>query len=108
LVRSPCEGYYVPINFYEPLFLDGALFNQLGGPIGSTQGLLSDCEVVARMIGLPTDLDPDSKCFRDATANADKLGLGWWRYATESSRCLQLIAACRKSLEWGAVIVFHG
>jgi hypothetical protein len=108
MYHSDYQGYYVPIDFYEPLYPSGELFDQLGGQIGSTQGLLRDCEEVAKMIGLPTYLDADSKCFFDAVASAAKLGQGWWRYPTECERCLKMIAACRKSLEWGSIIEFHG
>jgi hypothetical protein len=108
MYHSDYQGYYVPIDFDDPLYPRGELEEELGGPIGSTRFLLSDCEEVARMIHLPTDLDADSKCFDDAVTSAEKLGQGWWNYATESERCLKLIAACRKSLEWNSVIVLHG
>lgn len=108
MYHSESKGYYVPIDFSCPLHPRGDSFEELGGQIGSTQGLLSNCVEVARVIGLPDDLEPDSKCFRDATESADELGDGWWRYENECRICLSLIQACRQSLELEAVIVFSG
>jgi hypothetical protein len=100
-------GYYVPIDFYEPIYpFDDKLTKHVGEVIGASERLLSDCEDVAKVIGLPTDLDPTSKCFHDAINSAAKLGGGWWNYPLESYACLQLITAARKSLELGSVIVF--
>jgi hypothetical protein len=106
MYHSDSTCYYVPLDFYEPVWPDARLIEAVGGQIGSTKWLLSDCEAVAQMIGLPTDLEPGSKCFADATASAAKLGDGWWNYPSESYACLQLMIACRKSLELGSVIVF--
>src|SRR5262249_36369377 len=59
-------GYYVPIDFYDAIYPGEKLSKHVGAVIGSSHGLLRDCEDVAKVIGLPTDLDPTSKCFRDA------------------------------------------
>jgi hypothetical protein len=99
-------GYYVPIDFYVAIYPDAKLSKEVGFVIGSSYGLLADCETVANVIGLPTDLDPTSKCFRDATGSAAMLGDGWWNYPLESYACLQLITAARKSIELGSVITF--
>lgn len=109
MYHEESKGFYLPVEFDEPLWPeDEALRKELGGWIGSTKWLLSDCEEVAGMIELPTDLEADSKCFDDAVASAAKLGQGWWQYRTEAERCLKVIAACRKSLEWGSIIELHG
>jgi hypothetical protein len=106
MYHDETKGYYVPSDFYEPIYPAAELREDVGEQIGSTYGLRDDCEAVANMIGLPPDLDPTSKCFRDATSSAAKLGDGWWNYPTEAYVCLQLITACRKSIELGSVITF--
>jgi hypothetical protein len=106
MYHSDSRGYYVPIDFYDTIFPSTKLAKDVGAEIGSTQGLLADCKAVAKVIDLPADVDPKSKCFADAISSAARLGDGWWNYPLECEICLQLMIACRKSLELGSVLVF--
>ncbi len=107
--HSDCEGFYVPVEMYDVLVPPDELYEAVGGIIGSSQGLLADCEHIAGLIGLPLDLDPKGKAFRDTVKRLGQTGAdGWWRYPRECETLLKLHKASQKSLELGAAIVFQG
>lgn len=74
--------------------------------IGSSQGLLEECLILTQRLNVPANLDPESDAIRTLFA-APAQNSEWQRYAREVHCCLQLIRACRKSIETGAAIVLH-
>ncbi|MFJ5927104.1 hypothetical protein ACIQF6_31395 [Kitasatospora sp. NPDC092948] len=100
--HSDCEGYYVPVDF-GPVVIDEELS---GGMLGSSVRLLAELKVLAEVLGLPEDLDPDGAEVVDAIDGVGPPPEGWRRYATESFICLQLMRAARCSVETGAVMAF--
>lgn len=101
-------GAYVPVDFAQPLSNDELLSG--GGPLGSSNGLLRELELVAPAIGIdpanppappapparPTSLEEPA-----ATASYDG-----GPYARERHVWLGLHAAVIRSLGQGAMIVF--
>ncbi|OPZ87902.1 MAG: hypothetical protein BWY75_01759 [bacterium ADurb.Bin425] len=53
LVHSDCEGYYLPIEFPEPLFVGDELTG--GGMVGSSFGLMSELVQVSGSLGVVLD-----------------------------------------------------
>jgi len=107
LWHSDCEGFYVPIDFDE-VILDNSQpqLPGLGGMIGSTRFLLEECRELARLIGLPPEIDPeDDRLWEAAEADADT-GPAWQVYGTEAFCLARLIRACELSLHHKAVVVF--
>jgi hypothetical protein len=101
MLHSDAEGFYIPIRFDEVLVSEEVV----GGMIGSSQGLYDELLEVARALGLPTDLDPDSDELLEA-ARSQGEGEGWKAYGIESLTCLQLLGAARASVKHDAAIVF--
>lgn len=103
--HSDAEGFYLPVDFPEPITApeDSEI---TGGTIGSSQRLLAECEELAKHLGLPTDLDPESDAIWDAAEMQGEGGEGWQKYGVESFTCLRLIHAARASIKHGAAIVF--
>ncbi|QKW18871.1 hypothetical protein HUT16_07130 [Kitasatospora sp. NA04385] len=100
--HSDCEGYYAPVDF-APVLAD---FELSGGLLGSSVRLLAELDELARALGLPDDLEPDSAEVEEAVEADDPAAEGWRRYGTESFICLQLRAAARCSVATGAVLAF--
>lgn len=106
MLHSDAEGYYVPEDFPRVIDPGNRYFKAVGGPIGSTQRLLAECEQIANHLQLPLSLDPESS---DVWQAADEPGKGdrrWQHYGIESFSCLRLVHACKHSIETGAAIVF--
>lgn len=103
--HSDTEGYYLPIDLPDPLRLPEES-EITGGVIGSSQRLLAECEELAKHLGLPTDLDPDSDAVWDAAETQGEGTDGWQKYGVESFTCLRLIHAARASVKHGAALVF--
>jgi hypothetical protein len=91
-------GYYVPVDFPEPLLAGDGL-------LGSSHQLLAECDALAAALGIPGDLDPDADALWAALdgAGGDEL---WERYGLESFACVRLLAAARHSVRTGAVLAF--
>lgn len=103
IVHSDAEGFYLPIDFAEPLF-DRTDTHQLpGGILGSSQRLLDELRSIAPWLGIT--LDP-SGGLDDAAA--DRLlrvadGDPWW---PEKAIWLHLFEAARLSVELRTAVVF--
>ncbi len=100
--HSDCEGYYVPQDFRAPLCSD----ELPGGIVGSVQRLHEECTELARAIGIPEDLDPESDEVMLAASEASAQGTGWRGYGIATYTCLQLMHACQASIKSGALLVF--
>lgn len=104
ILHSDAEGYYLPADFEDVIFPDGAL-KIPGAMIGSSRRLLAECQSLAKALHLPTDIDPESEELWEAADEQGK-GEGWRAYGVESFTCIRLIRACEASLRSGAAIVF--
>lgn len=104
IVHSDAEGFYLPQDFPNVLLADDKLIP--GGMIGSTARLRVECERLARILEIPSDIAKDSDELWEA---ADSQGEGesiWQQYGVESFTCVALLEACNVSLKTRAAIVF--
>jgi hypothetical protein len=104
LCHSDCDGYYVPVDFGDPLFLpeEGVAG---GGMVGSSQGLLAELRRCAPTLGIRLDADGH---LSDAEAERlNRLPPEGGGFAVEARVWLTLYEACRASLASGHLIVFH-
>ncbi len=106
ILHSDVEGYYVPVDFQEVLFPDEDLGFD-GDILGSVQRLLAECELLARSLELPEELDAESSALVQAAASQGRGDLPWQRYGVESRTCALLRQAARVALERNAAIVFY-
>jgi hypothetical protein len=104
ICHSDCEGYYVPIDFRHVIY-SRPKFVLPGAMLGSVQQLLHECEILASILHIPRKLDPESDVVWSAIKRR-KMGKGWRRYPLETHSCLQLMAACRRSLKKRAALAF--
>lgn len=99
LCHSDAEGFYVPIDFDEPIFDDDVP----GGMLGSCHGLLRELIEVAPHIGIELiDDRPTPACEAGLLAIED--GGPLWR---ERLVWYTLFEAATLSIEHGTAIVFH-
>ena len=105
IVHSDCEGFYLPIDFEHVLAADPSM-EISGGVIGSTHRLLKECEHIASILNIPSQLNSGSRELTEAAASQGAGDALWQRYGVESYSCVWLIQACKKSIETGAAIVF--
>ncbi|MCX4744172.1 hypothetical protein OG455_01355 [Kitasatospora sp. NBC_01287] len=103
LCHSDCEGYYIPEDFGDPLFLPPESGVPGGGMVGSSQGLLQELAHLAGPIGVRLDADGTL----DATESARLAALpDDAPFAAELFTWHQLHLACRTSIAGGRAIVF--
>jgi len=100
--HSDCGGYYVPVDFAD-VIADERI---PGHYLGSSVRLLAEVRQVARAIGVPEDIDPDSEEFFEATNRDPPPAEGWERYGVEAYVCLQLLRAAALSVATGSAIAF--
>jgi hypothetical protein len=103
LCHSDCEGYYVPVDFNEPLFLTEESGVAGGGMVGSSQGLRAELRRCAPAIGIRLTPDgslPDAEAERLADLPEDA------SYFIESTVWLTLHEACEVSIASGHAIEF--
>lgn len=102
LCHSDCEGFYVPVDFGDPLFLDEHRVPG-GGVVGSSHGLLKDLLLCAPPLGISLDdgalTTVEAERLLDLPDDAD--------FAIESMVWLTLYEACRVSIDSGHAIVFQ-
>lgn len=100
------DGLYIPIDFKRVLF-SPEHSDALGGAVGSSMRLRAECEVLARRLQLPLDLDPEADAVVQALEQpGDDGGQLWRRHAVASFVCLCFHRACEASIRTGAAIVF--
>jgi hypothetical protein len=99
ICHSDTEGYYVPIDFPEPLYDDRD--ELVGGMLGSSQGAMRELVRVAPLL----DIRLRGGNLSDATAKviADEDG---GPLSVERQVWLQLYEAFRLSVEYSAVVQF--
>ncbi|MFG2822335.1 hypothetical protein ACGFX4_23245 [Kitasatospora sp. NPDC048365] len=101
LCHSDCAGFYVPVEFDDPLFLDEDAVAG-GGMVGSTQRLLAELLRCAPAIGIAADaggLGPEQEALL-ADVPADD------PYEAEKFTWYGLYRACRASIATGHALVF--
>lgn len=106
MLHSDAEGFYVPENFERVIHPGRRDYKALGGPIGSANQLLAECEALAKALKLPLTLDPESE---EVWSAADQPGTGdvkWKQFGIESFSCVRLAHACKRAIETGAAVVF--
>ncbi|MQS16958.1 hypothetical protein F7Q99_33415 [Streptomyces kaniharaensis] len=104
LCHSDSSGYYVPVDFGDPLFLDAEAGVAGGGMVGSSHRLLAELVGIAPSIGIRLDdggVLSDEEAGRLATFPSDD------PFEPERTTWYQLYRACLASIADGHAIVFH-
>jgi hypothetical protein len=102
MCHSDAEGFYVPVDFPDPLFDDGS--NRiLGGMLGSSYGLMRELVVIAPTIGIKLDGD---KLTDDEAARINAMIDGEHALDKELVVWLALFEAARLSIEHRTAISF--
>jgi hypothetical protein len=102
ICHSDCEGFYVPIDFPEPLYGDGD-YEVVGGILGSSIRGLAELAQVAPLLSIPlrdgvlTDLE--------AAVIAQEMDASQ-PYWIERQVWLTFFEALRNSIEFGTAVVF--
>lgn len=107
VLHSDAEGFYLPRRF-DDVIVDFSEPQRpgLGMMIGSSAVLLDECSELANMLDLPAGLDVESDAFLDLMETPNFDGPLWQRYPVEAHSLANLRAACKASLDLGAVIQF--
>jgi len=105
MFHSDAEGYYLPQDFADVIF-PGDDLEIAGAMIGSAVRLQKELNALARFLGIPAGLDPDSDDVLNAVENPPLDGPPWKVHAVATHACLKLLAACSFSLENRSAIVF--
>jgi len=102
ICHSGCEGFYVPIDFPEPLYddLDGDL---PGGILGSSQQALKEIMLAAPLLGIPLrGKKLSDKAAKDIANEPD----GSHPYWIERKVWLTMFEAFRHSVEYKCAVIF--
>lgn len=102
--HSDADGWYIPVDMEMPILLDIDA-SEYPWTVGSTQALRRECTHLAGSLHMPLNLNP-----RDPHWSRRDLHRGgrepWRRHVSAAWVCCSLLAACRASLRWNAVIAF--
>ena len=101
--HSDAEGFYLPIDFADVLFSDGADPELPGGMLGSSQRLLQELVFVAPALGIQLQAGQLSD---DEAERVDAVACGGEGLHREFASWLALYEAARLSLEHRTAIVF--
>jgi hypothetical protein len=97
LCHADYAGYYIPLDFPDPLFLPESADVGGAGMVGSSQQLLAELRSFAPAIGI--ELDEAGAAMEQKPADDDP-------FDGEKFAWLQLYRACLASIESGHAIVF--
>ena len=101
LCHSDCEGFYVPIDFNDPLFADEGQIP--GGMLGSSQALMRELVAVAPVLGIELDGEQLSDTEADRINNVvGKEG----PFGIELAVWISLFEAARLSIQHRTAICF--
>lgn len=104
IIHSDTEGFYVPVDFERALVVTDSPL--VGGMLGSTQQLQTECRDLASLLDVPAGMGGESDEVVEAIGTQGRGRKKWQQYAVETFTCLQLLAACDASLRTRAAIVF--
>ena len=105
MLHNDADGFYLPIDFEEVQFTEDTL-EIAGNMVGSSIKLLEECQRLAKALEIPENIDEQSEELWDAAGSQGQSSIKWKKYGIESFTCVNLLIACRKSIETGAAIVF--
>ena len=101
--HSDCEGYYVPIDFHDPLFDTRKKGGLPGGILGSSQQALQELVKTAPLLGIKLKGEHLSdKAAKEIAKEADEAHPYW----IERKVWLSLFEAFRQSVEYKCAVVF--
>jgi hypothetical protein len=103
LCHSDSGGYYVPVDFAEPLFLPKKANVDGAGMVGSSQRLLAELASIAPSLGIQLDSEgalPRAEAAKPADAAPGE------PFDPERHAWYQLHRACLASIAGGHAIVF--
>jgi hypothetical protein len=107
MLHSDAEGFYLPRALSEVLFdQHSPQRDGIGGMVGSAQELLTECRELAAALSIPVGTDPEAEEIYENVEGPPTDGEPWQRLPIETFVVTRLIAACERSLETGAAIVF--
>jgi hypothetical protein len=106
IMHSDCEGYYLPREM-DRVVVDRFERVGVGGFVGSSTQLLSECKVLAQLIELPPNLDPEAEELWEAAESPPEQGPLWQRYGIEAFCLARLIRGCEVSIQTGAALTFN-
>src|SRR5581483_8744033 len=101
ICHSDCEGYYIPLDFPEPLY-DDRDGSRIGGMLGSSQQALRELIQVAPLLGIRLDDGFPPDAVWDEINNEEDGPL-----YIERQVWLQLFEQFSHSIEHGAAVEFH-
>jgi hypothetical protein len=99
ICHSECEGYYVPVDFPNPICDDRVL----GGWLGSSQGALAELVLAAPLLEIPLRKGKLSDKAARVIAEEDEGACPCWR---ERRVWLKFFEAARNSIAFGTAISF--
>lgn len=105
LCHSDSEGFYVPVEFADPIFQDDGLPPLPGEMLGSSQGLLQELRLLAPHLGVKLDKNgalPDAEALKLYTAGNDSKD----SFAIEKLVWLALFENARVSVEAETALCF--
>ncbi|MFD7907299.1 hypothetical protein ACFV4G_34315 [Kitasatospora sp. NPDC059747] len=103
LCHADNSGYYIPVDFDDPLFLPEESDVAGYGMVGSSQRLLAELASLAPSLGIHLDADGTLPAAEDSTLADLEPGSP---FETEKIAWHQLYRACRASIADGKAIVF--
>jgi hypothetical protein len=102
ICHSDCEGFYVPIDFAEPLYDDQA-DGLPGGILGSSQRALQEIRQVAPLLGIPLEGGDLSDAAAKSIADEEDDSGPYW---IERQVWLTMFEALRLSVEYKCAVMF--
>jgi hypothetical protein len=103
--HGDAEGYYLPIDFSNVLYLAPEL-RIPGGMVGSVPRLSAELDRIARALEIPDSLAAESEELWQASDSPPAEGPLWKRYGRESFGCVVLREGCRRAMAANAALVF--
>ncbi len=104
--HSDAEGFYLPRDFREVVMDLSGIERGVGGMVGSSVRLLDECSELARLIGLPADIDMDAEELWEAGERPRTDGAPWEAFGPEAFCLVRLIHGCKESLRLNSVLAF--
>ncbi|MGW4897305.1 hypothetical protein ACWEQL_34360 [Kitasatospora sp. NPDC004240] len=104
LCHSDSAGYYIPVDFPDPLFLPEESGVAGAGMVGSSVRLLAELLAFAPAIGVRTEPDGTLSDAESARLGGARPGGG---FEAEEYAWFRLYRACRASVAGGRAVVFH-